>query len=41
MKAIQDQLEHNHCYGCGADNEKGYRIKSYYDSERPRYRNSS
>ncbi|MDJ0761007.1 MAG: PaaI family thioesterase [Woeseiaceae bacterium] len=31
MKAIQDQLEHNHCYGCGADNPKGMQIKSYWD----------
>ena len=31
MKAIQDQLEHNHCYGCGPDNPKGMQIKSYWD----------
>jgi hypothetical protein len=23
MTAIQDLLPHNHCYGCGADNDKG------------------
>jgi len=30
MKAIQDQLPHNHCYGCGADNPRGMQIKSYW-----------
>jgi acyl-coenzyme A thioesterase PaaI-like protein len=29
--AIQDQLPHNHCYGCGADNDLGLQIKSYWD----------
>ena len=38
MKAIQDQLQDNHCYGCGADNAKGYRIKSYYDGDVSRCR---
>lgn len=31
MKAIQDQIPENHCYGCGADNPRGMQIKSYYD----------
>jgi len=38
MKAIQDQLPDNHCYGCGPDNPKGFRIKSYYDGEVSRCR---
>jgi acyl-coenzyme A thioesterase PaaI-like protein len=29
--AIQDLLPHNHCYGCGAENELGLQIKSYWD----------
>ncbi len=33
MTAVQDQLLHNHCYGCGADNEKGLRIKSHWHGE--------
>lgn len=33
MKAIQDQIPHNHCYGCGADNPKGMQIKSFWDGE--------
>ena len=38
MKAIQDQLVDNHCYGCGKDNDKGNRIKSYFDGEVSRCR---
>ena len=38
MKAIQDQLSDNHCYGCGADNPKGYRIKSFFDGDVSRCR---
>ncbi len=30
MIAIQDQVPHHHCYGCGADNDKGLQIKSYW-----------
>ena len=30
MTAIQDQLPNNHCYGCGADNNDGLRIKSHW-----------
>ena len=33
MKAIQDCLPHNHCYGCGADNDKGLQIKSYWSGD--------
>ena len=33
MKAIQDRLRDNHCYGCGADNPHGLQIKSYWDGE--------
>ena len=29
-KAFQDGMPHNHCWGCGPDNEKGLRIKSYW-----------
>jgi len=31
--AFQDQGAVRYCYGCGADNEKGLRIKSYWDGE--------
>ncbi len=30
---FQDGLHGNHCYGCGAWNEKGLRIKSYWDGD--------
>lgn len=33
MTAIQDLLAHNHCYGCGADNAKGMRIKSRWQGD--------
>lgn len=33
QKAFQDQGSVNHCHGCGADNEKGLRIKSYWDGD--------
>ncbi len=33
MKAIQDRIPHNHCYGCGADNPRGMQIKSYWDGD--------
>jgi len=29
-RAIQDQITDNHCYGCGADNEQGLQIKSFW-----------
>lgn len=28
--AIQDLIPHNHCYGCGPDNDLGLRLKSYW-----------
>ena len=33
MPAIQDQIPHNHCYGCGPENPDGMRIKSYWDGD--------
>lgn len=33
MPAIQDQIPHNHCYGCGPKNPDGMRIKSYWDGD--------
>jgi len=30
---IQDGLHGNHCYGCGAWNDKGLRIKSFWDGD--------
>ncbi len=32
-QAFQDQGSVDHCHGCGADNEKGLRIKSYWDGD--------
>ncbi|MFD3164062.1 PaaI family thioesterase [Herpetosiphon sp. NSE202] len=29
--AFQDQLQGNHCWGCGKDNPHGLQIKSYWD----------
>ena len=34
--AIQDRLPNNHCYGCGAENELGMQIKSYFDGSESR-----
>ena len=31
--AFQDQGAVRHCHGCGADNEKGLRIKSFWDGD--------
>lgn len=31
--AFQDQGSVKYCHGCGADNEKGLRIKSYWDGD--------
>ena len=31
--AFQDQGSVQHCHGCGAANEKGLRIKSYWDGD--------
>ena len=33
MKAIQDQIQHNHCYGCGSHNEQGLQLKSYCNDD--------
>jgi acyl-coenzyme A thioesterase PaaI-like protein len=35
MKAFQDYYPDNvaHCYGCGAHNSHGHRIKTYWDGE--------
>ncbi|MEX0762788.1 MAG: PaaI family thioesterase [Dehalococcoidia bacterium] len=30
---FQDRLHGNHCFGCGAWNDKGLRIKSYWDGD--------
>ena len=32
-QAFQDQGSVSHCHGCGPDNEKGLRIKSYWDAD--------
>jgi acyl-coenzyme A thioesterase PaaI-like protein len=32
-QSFQDQGAVNYCYGCGADNEKGLQIKSYWDGD--------
>lgn len=31
--AFQDQGTVHHCHGCGADNEQGLRLKSYWDGD--------
>ena len=33
MKAIQDSIPDNHCYGCGPENPAGMQIKSYWDGK--------
>lgn len=33
--ALQDQIPHNHCFGCGPDNSRGLRIKSFWDGVGP------
>ncbi len=33
MKAIQDSIPHNRCWGCGTLNPQGLRIKSYPEGE--------
>lgn len=32
-RPFQDQGSVEHCYGCGADNDSGLRIKSYWDGD--------
>lgn len=31
--AFQDRMLDNHCFGCGPNNEKGLRIKSFWDGD--------
>ena len=33
MKALQDDMPDNNCYGCGPNNPHGMQIKSYWDGE--------
>jgi acyl-coenzyme A thioesterase PaaI-like protein len=35
MKAFQEYYPDNlsHCYGCGSNNERGHRIKTYWDGD--------
>ncbi len=33
MKAVQDLMPRNHCYGCGPDNPDGLQIKSYWQDD--------
>ena len=32
-QAFQDQGSVSHCHGCGADNEKGLQIKSFWEGD--------
>ena len=32
-RAFQDQGSVRHCHGCGADNERGWQIKSYWEGD--------
>lgn len=32
-KAFQDEMVGNYCWGCGTDNPKGLRLKSYWDGD--------
>jgi hypothetical protein len=32
-QAFQDQGSVSHCHGCGADNDKGLQIKSFWDGD--------
>jgi acyl-coenzyme A thioesterase PaaI-like protein len=34
-RALQDQLPHNHCFGCGPDNVQGLKLKSYWSGHGP------
>ncbi|MDH5506137.1 MAG: PaaI family thioesterase [Anaerolineae bacterium] len=31
--AFQDEIQHNHCYGCGPVNQNGLQIKSYWSED--------
>jgi acyl-coenzyme A thioesterase PaaI-like protein len=33
QKSFQDQGSVSHCHGCGANNERGLQIKSYWDGD--------
>jgi acyl-coenzyme A thioesterase PaaI-like protein len=33
VRAIQDCIPHNHCWGCGTLNPRGLHVKSYVDGE--------
>ena len=34
MKSFQELIgDNNHCYGCGANNQKGLQVKSFWDGE--------
>ncbi|MGK0498513.1 MAG: acyl-coenzyme A thioesterase PaaI-like protein [Oceanicoccus sp.] len=33
MKAIQDLMSTNHCYGCGPENAHGLQLKSYWQDD--------
>ena len=33
--ALQDQLPHNHCFGCGPNNEGGLNLKSFWTGQGP------
>ena len=34
-RALQDQIPHNHCFGCGPENEAGLYLKSYWSGSGP------
>lgn len=33
QRAFQDRIPHNHCWGCGPDNQHGLQIKSYWSGD--------
>ena len=37
MRAFQDDIPNNYCFGCGPLNEKGLHIKSFWGGERQSY----
>ncbi len=34
-RSLQDQIPHNHCFGCGPENEAGLYLKSYWSGSGP------
>lgn len=32
-QSLQEQIPHNHCFGCGPDNESGLRLRSYWSGQ--------